>query len=79
MIRSLVGAGISCSIWTLKEAAEIIVDGDKVKILKLKDLLKPLELTLGLNEEYDRKLLKEFIKEGWKYFRPSKARKFLVF
>ena len=56
MIRSLVGAGISCSIWTLKEAAEIIADGDKVKILKLKGLLKPLEMTLGLNDEYHIKL-----------------------
>ena len=79
MIRSLVGAGISCSIWTLKEAAEIIADGDKVQILELKGLLKPLELTLGFNEEYYRKLVKEFIKEGWIYFRPSQAGKFLVF
>ena len=61
MIRSLVGAGISCSIWTLKEAAEIIADGDKVKILKLQGLLKPLELKLGFNAEYHRKFVKEFI------------------
>ena len=64
MVRSLVGAAISCSIFNLKGAAEIIADGDKVQILELKGLLKPLELKLGFNEEYHRKLVKEFIKEG---------------
>jgi len=35
-----------------------------VKILRLNGLLKPLELKLGFIEEYHRKLVKEFIKEG---------------
>ena len=62
MVRNFVGAGVSCSILNLKGVAEIIADGDKVKILKLKGLLKPLELKLGFNVEYHRKLVKEFIK-----------------
>ena len=62
MVRNFVGAGVSCSILNLKGVAEIIADGDKVKILKLQGLLKPLELKLGFNAEYHRKFVKEFIK-----------------
>jgi DNA-binding transcriptional LysR family regulator len=78
MVRSLVGAGLGCSLLNLKGAADTTAAGDEVRILKLEGGLKPMELKLGFNEEYQRKLVKAFIIECRNYFRSSTALKFLV-
>lgn len=78
MVRSLVGAGLGCSLLNLKGAADTTAAGDEVRILKLEGVLKPMELKLGFNEEYQRKLVKAFIIECRNYFRSSQALKFLV-
>ena len=78
MVRSLVGAGLGCSILNLKGASETTAAGDKVRILKLEGVLRPMELKLGFNDEYRRKLVEAFITECRNYFRSSQAQKFLV-
>ena len=78
MVRSLVGAGLGCSLLNLKGAADTTAAGDEVRILKLEGVLRPMELKLGFNEEYQRKLVKAFIIECRNYFRSSQALEFLV-
>ena len=66
------------NIGNLKGAADTTAAGDEVRILKLEGVLRPMELKLGFNEEYQRKLVKAFIIECRNYFRSSQALEFLV-
>ena len=79
MVRSLVGAGLGCSILNLKGATDTTAAGDEVRIIKLEGSLKPMGLKLGFNDEYQRKIVKAFIVECRNYFKSSLAQEFLVF
>ena len=78
MVRSLVGAGLGCSILNLKGASVTTAAGDNIREIPIEGLARPMGLTLGYKEEYQRKLVKAFVEECRKYFQSSQAKEFLI-
>jgi DNA-binding transcriptional LysR family regulator len=78
MVRSLVGAGLGCSILNLKGASVTTAAGDNIREIPIGGSTRPMGLMLGYKEEYQRKLVKAFVDECRKYFQSSQAKEFLI-
>jgi len=78
MIRSLVGAGLGCSILHMRPETDISYAGQPVVALPLDPPLRPLKIVLGHLPDNPRRLVKAFVEETRQYFATSEATKLLV-
>ncbi|MFL2785109.1 MAG: LysR family transcriptional regulator [Paracoccaceae bacterium] len=74
MVRSLVGAGVGCSILNMRPLIDVTYGGDRVKAIPLKTLRKPLALSLGYINRNPRRVVSTFIKSCLYYFGQDSAR-----
>ena len=79
MVRSLVGAGIGCSILNIKAATNTTSGGDDTVSIPLEQPIEGLKLVLGYKEEYQRRLVREFTDRCRAYFKTPEAKKFIVY
>jgi len=78
MVRSLVGAGLGCSILHMRPATDISYAGQKVVALPFEPPLKPLQIALGYLPNNPRRLVSAFVEEMRSYFEGDDVQKFLV-
>lgn len=78
MVRSLVGAGIGCSILNMCPATSLSYAGDKVCAIPIRSEAKPLSLVLGYSGGNRRRLLQVFIDSCQAYFMDDIARQLVV-
>ena len=78
MIRSLVGAGLGCSILHMRPETDISYAGPPVVALPLDPPLRPLNIVLGHLADNPRRLVKAFVEETRQYFASSEATRLLV-
>jgi DNA-binding transcriptional LysR family regulator len=60
MVRSLVGAGIGCSILNMRPATQISYAGDELIAIPIRDADRPLKLVLGTLGGNPRRLVQAF-------------------
>lgn len=79
MVRSLVGAGIGCSILNMRPATDISYAGDGLTSIPFeRSLAKPLKLVLGHLGGNRRRLVQRFSDECSHYFNSAAAKKLIV-
>ncbi|MFK8078266.1 MAG: LysR family transcriptional regulator [Granulosicoccus sp.] len=78
MIRSLVGAGLGCSILHMRPMTDTSYAGQAVVSIPIDPPLKPLKIVLGHLPDNPRRLVKAFVEETRRYFATRDATKLLV-
>lgn len=78
MVRSLVGAGVGCSILNMWPATDRTYAGDRVKAIPIHAPLKPLKLVLGHLDGNPRRLVHAFIEACLTHFARPQARELVV-
>lgn len=78
MIRSLVSAGLGCSILHTRPETDISYAGQRVVHVPLDPPLRPLRIVMGYLADNPRRLVKAFVEETRAYFSQSEAKKLLV-
>ena len=74
MVRSLVGAGIGCSILNMLPSTAVTYGGDTVTAVPLKSGARPLTLALGHLSGKPRRLVEAFMDAIQSYFANAAAR-----
>lgn len=78
MIRSVVGAGLGCSILHMRPMTATSYAGQAVVSIPIDPPLKPLKIVLGHLPDNPRRLVKAFVEETRRYFATRDATKLLV-
>ena len=78
MVRSLVGAGIGCSILNMLPSTAITYAGDAVTAVPLKSGARPLTLALGHLSGKPRRLVEAFMDVIQSYFANAAAGELIV-
>ncbi len=78
MVRSLVGAGVGCSILNMLPLTAITYAGDNVTAVPLQSGVRPLELVLGHLHGKPRRLVQAFMDATQNYFALASASNLIV-
>lgn len=78
MVRSLVGAGVGCSLLHMRPATDITYAGDRVVEVPLSPAPPPLKIVLGHLPDNPRRLVKAFVDQVRALFLEERSRRFLV-
>ncbi|MCP5081818.1 MAG: LysR family transcriptional regulator [Alphaproteobacteria bacterium] len=73
MVRSMVGAGVGCSILNMLPASSVTYAGDEVTAVPIRSDVAPLKLALGHLGGKPRRLIQAFIDAAHGYFESSAA------
>ena len=78
MVRSLVGAGVGCSILNMLPATSVSYAGERLCALPFADEAPSLRLVLGHLGGKQRRLLTVFVKACQAYFATDLARRLVI-
>ncbi|MEM8645586.1 MAG: LysR family transcriptional regulator [Pseudomonadota bacterium] len=78
MVRSLVGAGVGCSLLNMLPLAPLTYAGDALAAVPIKSSVKPLRLVLGHLGGKPRRLLQAFMEAALDYFDSEDAQALIV-
>ena len=78
MVRSMVGAGVGCSLLNMLPQAPVTYAGDVVAAVPIRSSVKPLRLVLGHLGGKPRRLLQAFMEEARVYFESAAAQSLIV-
>ncbi len=78
MIRSLVGAGVGCSILHMRPLIDTSYAGDRLVAIPIRPKVKSLRLVLGRLEGNPRRLVHAFVEECRQYFHSPAAEQLAV-
>jgi DNA-binding transcriptional LysR family regulator len=78
MVRSLVGAGMGCSILNMRPATDVSYHGDEVVAVPIRSAAEPLRLVLGHLGGKPRRLAQAFMDACRVYFAAPAARDLIV-
>lgn len=78
MVRSLVGAGVGCSILHMRPLVDISYAGHPLAAIPFHPALKPMQLVMGYLPDNPRRLVQAFTDEMRKYFLSERARDIIV-
>jgi DNA-binding transcriptional LysR family regulator len=78
MIRSLVGAGVGCSILHMRPLINMSYAGDALVTIPIKPKVRSLRLVLGHLEGNPRRLVHAFVEQCRQYFQSNAARQLTV-
>jgi DNA-binding transcriptional LysR family regulator len=78
MVRSLVGAGVGCSILNMRPATAITYAGDEVLAIPFRSDVQPLKLVLGHVGGKPRRLVQAFMDAAKDHFALSAANELIV-
>ncbi len=78
MVRSLVGAGVGCSLLNMLPFSMVTYAGDEVAAVPIRTQAAPLKLVLGHLGGKPRRLIQAFIEASHSYFASEAARALIV-
>ncbi len=78
MVRSMVGAGVGCSILNMLPSSSVTYAGDEVVAVPIRSEAPPLKLVLGHLGGKPRRVIQAFIDAAQSYFESSAARDLVV-
>lgn len=78
MVRSMVGAGVGCSILNMLPSSPVTYAGDEVVAVPIKSDVAPLKLVLGHLGDKPRRLSQAFMDATQHYFASNAARDLIV-
>ncbi len=78
MVRSMVGAGVGCSVLNMLPLAPVTYAGDAVTAVPIRSSVKPLKLVLGHLGGKPRRLLQAFTDAALAYFDSPDAQALIV-
>jgi DNA-binding transcriptional LysR family regulator len=78
MVRSLVGAGVGCSILNMQPATSMSYAGDELRAIPFAEETQSLRLVIGNTGGKQRRLLEVFTEACRSYFSTGLAKQFVV-
>ena len=78
MIRSLVGAGIGCSVLHMRPLIDTSYAADPLVAIPIRPKVRPLRLVLGHLEGNPRRLVRAFVEQCRRYFSSQAAKQLAV-
>ncbi len=78
MVRSLVGAGIGCSLLHMRPATDITYAGDRVVAIPIRPAVEPLTIVTGQPSGKPRRVVEAFLDELHAYFASDASQSLLV-
>ena len=78
MVRSLVGAGIGCSVLNMRPLTNTSYAGEPLTAIPIRPRARPLRLVLGHLQENPRRLVRAFVEQCRTFFAGPDARHLIV-